>query len=181
MAATITTGDRTMAAVWYRPDNVGPEFFFSEPYRDLDALAAQRRVLVKVDRSNITRGWTYNSNIYLIQPTGTFHADAPHIERNRYVPHGAGSGLNPLTALIDAMRLTHLDREPLVAVAILQAELWLLARAYRLAREREERSARIFGKLDAAMADLTELVRSYTVPPAAPQPIPAKPDEDDDL
>lgn len=170
-----------MAAVWYRPDNVGPEFYDSDAYRDLYRLARERLVEIKIDRSNITRGWTYNANIYLVQPTGTFHADAPHIERCRFVPHGAGSGINPLSAHIDAMRIRRLHHEPLVAVAILQAELWLLARAYRLAREREERSARIFGKLDAAMTDLTDLIRSYTVPPAAPQPIPAKPDEDDDL
>lgn len=169
-----------MAAVWYRIDNVGPEFYNSDAYRDLYRVARERLVEIKVDRSNITRGWTYNANIYLVQPTGTFHADAPHIERCRYVPHGAGSGVNPITATIHAIRLCHLERDPIVACAILQAELWLLQREVGLAREREKRQAAVEA-LAVLLDDLTDVLRSVNVPPAASQPIPAKPGEDDDL
>ncbi len=157
---------------------MGPEYENSEPFRRLYAAMRVAGFEIKTERSNITRGWTYNSPIFRMVPAGVY-PDQPEIQRHRFVPMGAGSGLNPLSALIDAAHLTR-DRSPAVLVAILEAELWLLARAYRIAREREireEREARVAAVLD----DLTAILRSVNVPVAATQPTIAKPDEDDDL
>ena len=88
--------------------------------------------------------------------------------------------------MIAAVRICRLTSDPAVACAVLQAELWLLQRAAHQAVEREKRQALIVEKLTPTLDDLTDLICSVNVPLAAPQPIPAqpipaKPDEDDDL
>lgn len=163
-----------MPAVWFRPDNMRAEYEEAECYRLLHQAAAAHRWMFKVERSNITRGWTYNANIYRVDPTGRFHDDAPHIERMRYVPFGAGQGRNPILALIDGVRLAGIHREPLVAVLILECEAWLLGRAIRVARAAEQKEAMLLLALDQTLDSLTALLRSVNVPRFTPG-------EDDDL
>ncbi len=167
---------------------MGPEYENSEPYRLLYKAMREALYEIKTERSNITRGWTYNSPIFKMIPNGVY-PDQPEIPRHRFVPMGAGSGLNPLSALIDAVKLTR-ERDPRVLVAVLEAELWLLDRAYRVAREREEREALTLLALDQTLDGLTAILRSVNVPDddwhgdiplGQARPITAKPDEDDDL
>lgn len=166
-----------MKAVWFRPDKFAPEFELSEMYAMLYRRARLAGYEIKSERSNITRGWTYNAPIYRMVFQGI---DSDGIHRHRYVPHGAGQGANPMLAMIDALRICRVN-DPLTLATTLEAEVWLLARAARLAAEREKRQAAIEAKLDTTLALLTNTLCSYRAPTAAPQPIPAKPDEDDDL
>lgn len=176
-----------MSAVWFRPDNMRAEYDQAEPYKALHIAAAAHGFIFKVERSNITRGWTYNSNIFRVEPTGTFYADAPHLERNRYIPMGAGSGLDPIQSLIHGVRLCRIDSDPLIAALILECEVWLLTRAYRLANEREKAKAALAEKLMLTLDTLTNLIRSVNVPGtgivvnANVDPFAARYDEDDDL
>lgn len=160
-----------MKAVWFRPDKFGPEFELSDTYSRLYRAARRAGYEIKSERSNITRGWTYNAPIYRADFIGI---DSDGVHRHNYVPRGAGQGANPMEAMLDAMRLvgiTGID----AAMARLEAEAWLLARAIRNLPKHNP----IVG-----IAALTEDDGSDNVPPAEterPRPIPAKPDEDDDL
>ena len=146
-----------MGAVWYRADHVMPDYMRCDAFLALSRQAVAAGWLISVKRSNITRGWTYNAEIAKIVDTGRTHEDGSPI-RN-YVSHGAGQGTNPLIAIIDAVRLCGI-RTPLTLATILEAEAWLLARAVERARAREALTA----KLDAALDDLTAILRSVNVP-----------------
>ncbi len=164
-----------MAERWL-PDHILPRF-----YKTMESLGRLENALirngwfVKMTRSNITRGWTYNSDMYRIVPTGRFHTDEPKTEIKQFVPHGAGSGLNPSLALLDAARLTNVKTADLL-LAIMECEAEYLLHVYREAREREARQARaeaVDADLAEALDALTALLRSSNVP--------VTPDEDDDL
>ncbi len=163
-----------MPAVWYRVDNVREEFEQAEAYTLLHQAAAKHGWVFKVERSNITRGWTYNANILKVEPTGRFYEDAPTIERMRHFSFGAGQGRNPILALIDGVRLVRIHHDPLIAVLILECEMWLLARAIRVERQKEEREALLLLTLDQHLDALTAILRSVNVPRITPG-------EDDDL
>lgn len=165
-----------MKAVWYRIDNVGPEYHLSDAYAALYRAARRAGFEIKTERSNITRGWTYNGVIYKVIPTGTYHADAPHIERNRYMPFGAGAGVNPILAMIDAVRICRITT-PDALVAILECEMFLLSKAVRDAKAREEKQALLELRLDQTLDGLAGLLREYKAK-TAPR---VTPGEDDDL
>jgi hypothetical protein len=161
------------------PDNILPWF-----YKHMESLNALERTLirhgwmVKLVRSNITRGWTYNSDMFRIQPTGRYWDDEPRTEINRYIPHGAGHGATPALAVLDAARLTNV-KHPEVLVAILECEVELLAMAYRDAVRREAEAAKLeedMRALDWALIDLTDTLAMVKEPT-----VNAIPDEDDDL
>jgi hypothetical protein len=154
-----------MAERWIA-DHILPRFYKMEATGNLERALIRAGWLVKLNRSNITRGWTYNSDMFRIEKTGRFHTEEPKTEITRFIPHGAGSGRNPLLALIDAARLTGV-KTPDLLVAILEAETELLTQAHREAVEREEREARQ-AKIDADLAEaldgLTAVIRSANVP-----------------
>lgn len=152
-------------------------------YIGLPVLLELERALVRhgwythTQRSNITRGWTYNANIIKLIPTGRFHKDEPKTEIMQTMPYGAGSGYDPLLAVIDAAHLTRC-REPDVLAAILEAEVWLLDRAVKRARAREAALA----DLDWTLIDLTDTLAMVNVEPFEnTAALAAENDEDDDL
>ncbi len=171
-----------MAERWI-PDNILPWFYkHMESMNHLERVLIRHGWAVKLVRSNITRGWTYNSDMFRIVPTGRYWDDEPKTEINRYVPHGAGSGRNPALAMIDAARLTNV-KHPEVLVAILECEFDLLKLAYAEAKRREEEEARqaeIERALAVALADLTDVLAMVKVQSVNEAPAPV-PDEDDDL
>lgn len=162
-------------AVWFRRDDIYLEFSEAECYGRLHRVAIRYDVYLNVKRSNITRGWTYNAEILFIRGTGRFHEDG--LEIKQYTPHGVGQGVNPILACIDAVRLCNL-KTPDILVAILECELWLLARAVRIARACE----RAEDDLDATLDDLTEALALVNVEPYQnTAALAAENDEDDDL
>lgn len=170
-----------MAERWV-PDHILPGFYKMEAMGNLERALIRHGWLVKLTRSNITRGWTYNSDMFKIVPTGRLYEDHPKTEINRYVPYGAGSGLNPALALINAAGLTNC-KHPEVLVAVLELEVELLSQAYAAAAKAEREAAKLaedMRALDWALIDLTDtlaMVKAQTVN-TAPAPVI---DEDDDL
>lgn len=160
--------DRAKPIMW-KPDPLADAELQLECSKVMHRQAGIRGYSCMPKRSHIQRG-SYYAEVNRCVPTGRFYPDQPHIQMHHFVPNVAlGTGATPTLAAMNGYKLVGLN-DPMMLAIYLEVELHYLKQAVKT-----------FGRLDLALDDLTEIVRS-TIVLAEPEPAPAPiQDEDDDL